>query len=590
MDEQGLLHMKNQCYIGNSVPAESFLDQLSCMHRECIRNILQKKHLTMMELIQTCDRIRGWVLAATKEVILPAIDKYGAVVHFKENTTCPKVEDRFIGRLPSTLKMAQPQAAQECCLVEVIPTGTMDMELLQIAGEIVSSAVGGARSMMQEAASFRKPSPVQRVLRLEYEAAAAVQTRRGALRLESDMYGRSCSPLVDRSVLFASLDDEAAITADSIFTTVSMAPSYESHLENGEGSDLAHSVPLACFGKVFVAVQQGSHYTFPRALSCRVYQMLLDSHLGRISIIPCCRTKPILEKIATNPNLHKFFLSSVLSNFMERAVKSSLELFLGFPETPRRTGELHEVYGWIYGDGQMSSANSTVEDSSSWSVSSLQCRELEAPEAFQISGGGWTSFASSALENSSLWSVSSLQCNGPEALEALTALVVRQARDELKCRDSRQKGTASVSKRSNSEFNSVVNNPSEAGKVELTTVPQVSSHHADSGISSMCGYNLGSQDAVNDVRKKSSSIPVCPEEQKGIHVCDSCSNVGNMKEDEKTPSSPKVRRTKRFRLFSSKRHNEVTPSCLCNSLKTKSKTPSFFSRMSTALCKAFCFK
>ncbi|XP_062381706.1 uncharacterized protein LOC134069694 [Sardina pilchardus] len=535
------------------------------------------KHLTMVELIQTCDRISSWVYAATKEVILPAITKYEAAVHINGYTPCPIVRS-----LPNTVKMA-----------EKTPTRKME---LQTPGEILSLAVRGARSKMQEAASLRRPLPVQRVLLLEYQAARALQVKRDALRLEgpaeSGTYGRSRSTIDEENapLLEESLTEEAAITADSIFTlVVSMAPSGKSHLEGIERSDMSHSVPLAGLGKVFVGVQRGAHHTFPRALSCRVYQMLLDTLLGKISSIPDCQTKPILEEMASHWRLHKVFFSSVLCKFMERAVKSLLELFLGFPETPRQTGELREVYWWIYGDGRMSSASGTMDDDSSFvSESSLLCHELEVPETIQDDGDGQRSFASGALDDSSLWSVSSLLGRHErEALEALTGVVVSQARDDL--RNNRQRGTASVFKRSNSK--SVANNPPEPGKEELPTVPQVSSSNANSGIPKMCDNNVGSQDTMMDVGKSSSSIPsipVCPEEQKGTHVCDSGSGVGQMQQDEKTPSSPKVCRTKRFRLFSSKRHNKVLP--VFSPVQTNSKKPSFFSRMSTALSKAFCFK
>ena len=339
------------------------------------------QHLTVMELIQTCDGISSWVLAAIKEVILPAFTKYEAVAKISINAQegVPRKPKPFSRRQPNMLNMADLLAADHS-LLEVTPNRKVDEELRKIAGKIVSSATKGAQSMMQEAASFRKPSPVQRILYLEFEAAASLGIRRGALRLESPTErvrdGRSSSPISDRSLLFLSrsIAEEAAITADS----------------------------------VYMAVQQGPTYIFPKDLSCQVYQMLLHTYLGRISSIPDCRTKPIQEKMATNRDLHKIFLSEVNLNFMERAVKNSLELFLGLPQTPRRTRELDEVYGWINGDGQMSSVNGALENSSFWSQSSLPCSELEA-------------------------------------LVALTAVVVNQTRS-LTRRVSHQKGEQSIKK------------------------------------------------------------------------------------------------------------------------------------------------
>ena len=58
-------------------------------------------------------------------------------------------------------------------------------------------------------------------------------------------------------------------------------------------------------------------------------------------------------------------------------------------------------------------------------------------------------------------------------------------------------------------------------------------------------------DSMEDVRKNSSSpVPVCPDEKNGLLLSDPCSELGKLREDVKKPSSPKVHRTKRFRLFS----------------------------------------
>ena len=111
----------------------------------------------------------------------------------------------------------------------------------------------------------------------------------------------------------------------------------------------------------------------------------------------------------------------------------------------------------------------------------------------------------------------------------------------------------------------VENTFSGPGKVLLTTTSQVSSHHH---VSEPCEEKLNSSsqdalpmpvssdiplhiskavsDSMDDVRKNSS----CPDEQNGLLLSDPCSELGKLREDVKSSSSPKVHRTKRFRLFS----------------------------------------
>ncbi|KAM9491414.1 uncharacterized protein ACWYII_003653 [Salvelinus alpinus] len=117
---------------------------------------------------------------------------------------------------------------------------------------------------------------------------------------------------------------------------------------------------------------RGKVHYFGKELICKVYQMLLDSGMGRRPMARQSRSEPILKDLAANRRLSNEFFTDVLYMFVQRAIKNLLENFLGLPTTPPgRDIMWNDNFNWMYRDGWGNTPTSSEEElwdsDSTWS-------------------------------------------------------------------------------------------------------------------------------------------------------------------------------------------------------------------------------
>ncbi|XP_064856765.1 uncharacterized protein LOC135559818 [Oncorhynchus nerka] len=104
--------------------------------------------------------------------------------------------------------------------------------------------------------------------------------------------------------------------------------------------------------KLVNMIFRGKVHYFGKELICKVYQMLLDTGMGRRPMARQSRSEPILKDLAANRRLSNEFFTDVLYMFIQRAIKNLLENFLGLPTTPPgRDIMWNDKFNWMYRDG-----------------------------------------------------------------------------------------------------------------------------------------------------------------------------------------------------------------------------------------------
>eukprot|EP00063_Salmo_salar_P011637 XP_013986472.1 PREDICTED: uncharacterized protein LOC106564710 [Salmo salar] len=169
---------------------------------------------------------------------------------------------------------------------------------------------------------------------------------------------------------------------------------------------------------------RGKVHYFGKELICKVYQMLLDTGMGRRPMARQSRSEPTLKDLAANRRLSNEFFTDVLYMFIQRAIKNLLENFLGLPTTPPgRDIMWNDNFNWMYRDGWGDTPTSSEEDSDSTWSSGLGEEEAE-------SHGRWAAL----LEKGSfltLQSSSSLSDDNKEALGAIYQVLTTRVGDIL---------------------------------------------------------------------------------------------------------------------------------------------------------------
>ncbi|KAK6300505.1 hypothetical protein J4Q44_G00286030 [Coregonus suidteri] len=186
------------------------------------------------------------------------------------------------------------------------------------------------------------------------------------------------------------------------------------------------------------------HY-FGKELICKVYQMLLDTGMGRRPMARQSRSEPILKDLAANHRLSNEFFTDVLYMFIQRAIKNLLENFLGLPTTPPgRDIMWNDNFNWMYRDGCGDTCTSSEEEL--WDSDSTWSRGLGEEEGAEPLGR-WAA----QLERGSsltLQSSGSLSDDNKEALGAICQVLTtmvgdilnRTCNDDYKARLIIQKG------------------------------------------------------------------------------------------------------------------------------------------------------
>ncbi|XP_036805410.1 uncharacterized protein LOC118940370 isoform X3 [Oncorhynchus mykiss] len=124
--------------------------------------------------------------------------------------------------------------------------------------------------------------------------------------------------------------------------------------------------------KLVNMIFRGKVHYFGKDLICKVYQMLLDTGMGRRPMARQSRSEPILKDMAANRRLSNEFFTDVLYMFIQRAIKNLLENFLGLPTTPPgRDIMWNDNFNWMYRDGWGNTPTSSEEElwdsDSTWS-------------------------------------------------------------------------------------------------------------------------------------------------------------------------------------------------------------------------------
>ncbi|XP_045071908.1 uncharacterized protein LOC121532551 [Coregonus clupeaformis] len=169
------------------------------------------------------------------------------------------------------------------------------------------------------------------------------------------------------------------------------------------------------------------HY-FGKELICKVYQMLLDTGMGRKPMARQSRSEPILKDLAANHRLSNEFFTDVLYMFIQRAIKNLLENFLGLPTTPPgRDIMWNDNFNWMFRDGCGDTCTSSEEEL--WDSDSTWSRGLGEEEGAEPLGR-WAA----QLERGSsltLQSSGSLSDDNKEALGAICQVLTTMVGDIL---------------------------------------------------------------------------------------------------------------------------------------------------------------
>ncbi|XP_036796406.1 uncharacterized protein LOC118938223 [Oncorhynchus mykiss] len=201
-------------------------------------------------------------------------------------------------------------------------------------------------------------------------------------------------------------------------------------------TDMKLTPPVEPLGQILSSwklvnrIFRGKVHYFGKELICKVYQMLLDTGMGRRPMARQSRSEPILKDLAANRRLSDEFFTNVLYMFIQRAIKNLLENFLDLPTTPPgRDIMWNDNFNWMYRDGwgetPTSSENELWDSDSTWS------RDLGEEEGAE-SRGRWAALLERGsfltLQSSSSLSLSD---NNKEALGAVCQVLTTRVGDIL---------------------------------------------------------------------------------------------------------------------------------------------------------------
>nr|XP_023990749.1 uncharacterized protein LOC112067997 [Salvelinus alpinus] len=182
--------------------------------------------------------------------------------------------------------------------------------------------------------------------------------------------------------------------------------------------------------KLVNRIFRGKVHYFGKELICKVYQMLLDSGMGRRPMARQSRSEPILKDLATNRRLSDEFFTDVLYMFVQRAIKNLLENFLGLPTTPPgRDIMWNDNFNWLYRDGWGETPTSSEDEL--WDSDFTWSRDLGEEEGAE-SRGRWAALLEKGrfqtLQSSGSLSLSD---DNKEALGAVCQVLTTRVGDIL---------------------------------------------------------------------------------------------------------------------------------------------------------------
>ncbi|CAB1344704.1 unnamed protein product [Coregonus sp. 'balchen'] len=145
---------------------------------------------------------------------------------------------------------------------------------------------------------------------------------------------------------------EAGVTASNIFDVINhlthsdtdrelnLEFSSEDDVSLNDIMDMKFTPAVEPLGQILSSwrlvnrIFRGKVHYFGKELICKVYQMLLDTGMGRRPMARQSRSEPILKDLAANRRLSNELFTDVLYMFIQRTIKNLLENFLGLPTTP----------------------------------------------------------------------------------------------------------------------------------------------------------------------------------------------------------------------------------------------------------------
>ncbi|XP_045562615.1 uncharacterized protein isoform X2 [Salmo salar] len=239
---------------------------------------------------------------------------------------------------------------------------------------------------------------------------------------------------------------EAGVTASNIFDVIFHLThsdtdrkhhqefSSEDDVSLNDIMDMKLTPPVEPLGQILSSwklvnrIFRGKVHYFGKELICKVYQMLLDTGMGRRPMARQSRSEPILKDLAAKRRLSDEFFTDVLYMFIQRAIKNLLENFLGLPTTPPgRDIMWNDNFNWMYRDGWGDTPTSSKDEL--WDSDSTWSSELGEEEGAE-SRGRWAAL----LEKGSfltLQSPSSLSDDNKEALGAVYQVLTTRVGDIL---------------------------------------------------------------------------------------------------------------------------------------------------------------
>ncbi|XP_031651096.1 uncharacterized protein LOC109909431 [Oncorhynchus kisutch] len=299
IDQTGALHWDKTC-----ISAESLVDKVIVACN--IVMVILRNYYTAHDTIIKEDE-------GMQELLDPNIDGYPLLVQCLSHT--------LVGDVACELEVmrAQPQ---------VIP----------IWSTIIEAELGRAKGRDSHEAFSEESLPIITQRPVEVQQASSPAKK-------MDDTQPPISPILARSELDSNssgrrsqnLDRDAGVTADNIFDVIVRLV----YADSISADDCGLYNPAAMLlGQILASsrlcnrIFRGKIHLFSKEMICRVYQLLLDTKMGRETAYRKSGSEPVLKEMAANPRLSKKFFTDLIYFIIERAMKNLVENLLGLPHTP----------------------------------------------------------------------------------------------------------------------------------------------------------------------------------------------------------------------------------------------------------------
>ncbi|XP_029629018.1 uncharacterized protein LOC115206338 isoform X1 [Salmo trutta] len=436
IDQSGALHWDKTC-----IAAESLVDKVIVACN--IVMVILRNYYTAHDTIIKEDE-------GMQELLDPNIDGYPLLVQCLSHT--------LVGDVACELEVmrAQPQVSP-------------------ISSTIIEAELGRAKGRDSHEAFSEESPPIIRCsspAKKMDDTQPPISPILGRSELDSNSSGRRSQ----------NLDRDAGVTADNIFDVIVRLVYADSisaddcGLYNPAATSLGQ---ILSSSRLCNRIFRGKIYLFSKEMICRVYQLLLDTKMGRVPACRKSRSEPVLKEMAANPRLSKKFFTDLTYFIIERAMKDLVENLLGLPHTPP------EEALWLNDNLATSSSDESLH-----SDNTLSC-------------GVWGSLVrESSLD---MHSSSSLNQDHWEAVGAICQVLSTRVEDNpKKVRDIIQKGLDSGAKAKVPEVTNeecCVGSPTPVVDQPSHQLERIFSHSVLSGPSSSAKAALGAPaQKVEEVR------------------------------------------------------------------------------------------